>query len=260
MRSSLALGFVLLAGFLAGGPAHASFSDEHLKLLNTEVVADRSSVVFSGLIENTHPSRSVNDVTIYITLKQYFDGRAFIIDIIRGFPNDSFVAIAPGEQRPFEVVAPYGQRDYDEYSIRVDGALAFVFDGDLVTGEVVIVEESLTWTWNDEGETLVYGEIYNGTNVVVGRLNPTFTLKSGSRDVGITAIANGFNRLNLVELLPGETVEFMAVSATNIDAWDRYVVDLYYEPLRLYEADIATGVEEVSWGQIKNHSRVENAE
>lgn len=257
MKSSLPLCFVLLAGILAGGPTHASFSDEHLALLDTEVVAKRASAVFTGLIENTHPTRSINDVIVYVTLKQYVDGRLFIIDIIRGFPSDPFVDIAPGEQRPFEVVAPYGERDYDEYSIRVDGALVSFFDRDLVTGEVTIVEETLTWTWNDNGDTMVYGEIYNGTNAVIGQLNPTFTLKKGSRDVGITAIVNGFNRLTLVELLPGETVEFKAVSATHIDAWETYAVDIYYEPLRLYEEAIATSVEETSWGQIKNHAASE---
>lgn len=260
MRTNLALGFVLLAGILAGSPTHASFSDEHLKLINVEVVSDRSSTTFTGLIENTHPTRSISDVTIYITLKGEYEGRLQIVAFLRGFPNDIFVDIAPGEQRSFEVPVPYGERDYDEYSIRVDGALAFVVDDALITGEVTLVEETLTWLPHDDGSTMVYGEIHNGTNVVVGRLKPTFTLKSGSHDVGTTILAYAFNRLEQIELLPGETVEFWAVAPTDFWSWDTYAVDLYWEPLRLYEEAIATGVEETSWGQIKNHNHAEKAE
>ncbi|MXW80275.1 MAG: hypothetical protein F4Z57_15070 [Gemmatimonadetes bacterium] len=261
MKTNPFLAFVLLASLFSQplSAKSAIFSDEHLRLHNVEVAHGRASTTFTGLIENTHPIRSADDIIIYIVLKQHADNHTFIIDILRGFPDDSSVNIAPGERRPFEVVVPYGERDFDDYTLRVDGALAFVFDGGQVTGEVALVEETLTWTWNDDGDTMVYGELYNGTNAVVGRLNPTFTLKRGGRDVGLTVITDGFNRLSRVELLPGQTVEFWAVSAAHIDSWDTYSVDIYWEPLRLYE-DVRTGLEAASWGQIKNYSRVENAE
>ena len=69
------------------------------------------------------------------------------------------------------------------------------------------------------------------------------------------------NNLHLVELWPGQTIAFKAsgLLLVSLDDVTEYRVSLQYDPLRIVD-DIATGVEEMSWGQIKNHSRAKSAE
>ena len=144
MRSSLSLGFVLLAGFLAGGPAHASFffSDEHLDLLEQQVVVEDGVAVFTGLIENTQPSRSIAHVSVYVVLK---DAEGLILDIVQGFPDDSLTDITPGEQLPYEVKTPYEESDFDTYTLRVEGVLSFQYDLLRVVDDIATGVEETSW-------------------------------------------------------------------------------------------------------------------
>lgn len=254
MRSSLVLGFVLLAGFLVGGPAHASFSNEHLDLLEQQVVIEDGVVVFTGLVENTHSSRSIAHVSVYVVLK---DAEGLILDIVQGFPDESFTDIAPGEQRPYEVKTPYEESDFDTYTLRVEGVLSSIspqLTDRLVTGEVTILAESLTFTTSRRGLVLAYGEVFNGTNAVITSINPTIILYDSVGEVG-TLVSDGTgSNLHLVELWPGQTIAFKASGLLvlgTLDDVEEYRVSLYYDPLRVVD-DIATGVEETSWGQIKS--------
>ena len=262
MRSSLVLSFVLLAGFLLGGPAHASFSNEHLDLLEQQVIVEDGVAVFTGLIENTHSSRSIAYVSVYVVLK---DAEGLIIDIVQGFPDDSLTDIAPGEQRPYAVETPYEESDFDTYTLRVEGVLSPIsphLKDSLVTGEVVVLKESLTFTTGRRGLVIIYGEIFNGTNAVITSISPTFTLYDSVGKVGTMVTEGTGNNLHLVELWPGQTIAFKAsglLALGTLDDVTEYRVSLQYDPLRIVD-DIATGVEETSWGQVKNHSRVENAE
>lgn len=257
MRANLALGFVLLAGFLVGGPAHASFSfsDEHLDLLEQQVVVEDGVVVFTGLIENIHPSRSIAYVSVYVVLK---DAEGLIIDIVQGFPDESTTDIAPGEQRPYEVKTPYEEGEFDAYTLRAEGVLSSIspqLTDRLVTGEVTVLAESLTFTTGRRGLVIIYGEIFNGTNAVITSISPTFTLYDSVGKVG-TIVTEGTGNLHLVELWPGQTIAFKAsglLALGTLDDVEEYRVSLYYDPLRVV-GDIATGVEETSWGQIKNHT------
>ena len=260
MKTILSLGFVLLAGFLVGGPAHASFSDEHLDLLEQQVVVEDGDAVFTGLIENTHSSRSITLVSVYVVLK---DAEGLIIDIVQGFPDDPLTDIAPGEQRPYAVETPYEESDFDTYTLRVEGVLSPIsphLKDSLVTGEVVILKEGLTFTTGRRDLVIIYGEIFNGTNAVITSISLTFTLYDSVGKVG-TIVTDGIgNTLNLVELWPGQTRAFKAAGLllVALDDVTEYRASLQYDPLRVVD-DIATGVEETSWGQIKNHSRAESA-
>ena len=257
----LLLAFALFAGLFVGGPAHASFSDEHLDLLEKQVVVEGSGVVFTGLIENTHPNRSIAYVSVYVVLK---DAEGLILDIVQGFPDDSLTDIAPGEQRPYAVEVPYGESDFETYTLRVEGVLSPIsphLQDSLVTGEVVVVKESLTFTTGRRGLVFIYGEIFNGTNAVITSISPTFTLYDSVGEVG-TLVTEGIgNNLHLVELWPGQTIAFKAsgLLLVSLDNVESYRVNLQYDPLRVV-GDIATGVEETSWGQIKNYNRAESAE
>ena len=170
MRSSLVLGFVLLAGFLVGGPAHASFSDEHLELLDvTEVVDEYGLIVFTGSVRNTHTVQSVTAASIYVILKQ--DGQ--IIAIYRGFPDSSLKDLAPGETRSFEVETDYAKGEYDAFNVRVEGLLEPP-DASLITGSFGLVEESLNLTQTREGRAIFYGELFNGTNALIRHVDIQF--------------------------------------------------------------------------------------
>ena len=106
MRLSLALGFVLLAGFLVGVPAHASFSDEHLALLEVnESVDEFGLMVFTGTIQNTHATQAIGTTSIYVVLKQGDQ----IIAIYRDFPDNPLKDLAPGESRSFEVETDHAE-------------------------------------------------------------------------------------------------------------------------------------------------------
>ena len=127
-------------------PRLASFSDEHLDLLEQQVVVEDGVAVFTGLVENTHSSRSITLVSVYVVLK---DAEGLIIDIVQGFPDDSLTDIAPGEQRPYAVETSYEESDFDTYTLRVEGILSPIsphLKDSLVTGEVVVLKESLTFT------------------------------------------------------------------------------------------------------------------
>ena len=244
--------FILMAGLLAQ-PLHAksTASDEYLELINPRSdVNEDGFIVFTGFIENSHPLHTAADVGIYITLKKEGD----IIDILVRFPDNPFEHIAPGEERPYQLLTSYREGDYDEHSIRVAGEEGFVFDRSLITGEVIIVEESLTWKESkNRGETSVFGEIYNGTNAVIGRIKPIIELFDGSRFLGLTGNVD-LNGLSRLELLPGETVEFWGHSAVGYYSWDTYNPILTYEPLRLFELvvdDTPTITQDLSWGHIK---------
>ena len=256
MIASLALGFVLLAGFLAGGPAHASFSDEHLDLLDvTEVVDEYGLIVFTGSVRNTHAMQSIKTAIIYVILKQ--DGK--IIAIYRGFPDRSLEKLAPGETRSFEVETDHAEGEYDAFNVRVEGVLEPP-DASLITGSFGIVEESLNLTQTSTGWAVFYGELFNGTNALIRRVEIMFTLMNRRGDVvGFAFPDPVFGTLEAAELWPGETIDFAAISILTPSLIDTWEIELTYEVVRIVEETIPTVADGRTWGQIKNHSRAESA-
>ena len=69
MRTSLALGLVLLLGLFVASMAHAR-SDEHLELVAVEESVDEHGLaVFSGTVQNTSTIQSI-ELLIYVILKK----------------------------------------------------------------------------------------------------------------------------------------------------------------------------------------------
>ena len=257
MRLSLALGFVLLAGLLVGGPAHASFSDEHLALLEVnESVDEFGLMVFTGTIQNTHATQAIGTTSIYVVLKQGDQ----IIAIYRDFPDNPLKDLAPGDIRSFEVETDHAEGEYDSFNIRLEGVLEPP-DASLITGSFGLVEESLNLTQTRDGRAVFYGELFNGTNALIRNVDIQFTLMDRRGDIVGFAFPNPLlGTLTAVEIWPGAILDFAAsslLSPTLIDTWE---IEITYEVVRIVEETIPTVADGMTWGQIKNHSRVESAE
>lgn len=256
MRVNLALGFVLLAGLFAA-PACAFWSDEYLELLEVNGAADEYGLmVFSGTIQNTHSAQSINTISIFIVLKK--EGR--IVAIYRGFPEKPLSAIEPGETRSFEIETDYEQGFYDEFNVRLEGLLE-PLDDSALTGEFYLIEESLNLTTNPEGKTVFYGELFNGTNAIVADITIQFTLLDARGDViGFANPVLLSLTLKHTELWPDSKIDFTAETHISLNRIKDWEVSIGFEPIRIVEADVMTVLTDMTWGQIKSHSHIGNAE
>lgn len=244
MRANLTLGFVLIAGLLAA-PAHAFRSGEHLELLEVnEVVDEYGLMTFAGTVQNNHTTQAITGISAYVILKK--EGR--IIAIYRGWLDGAF-SLSPGETGSFLVEADYAEGEYDEFYVRLDGLLKPP-EADFITGELVLIEESLNLTSSADGQTVLYGELFNGTNAIIGSVNLQFNLLDArGRVVGIAVPLE----LGYIELWPGEKIDFTAIgvltSDRRISSWD---VEIEFEAIRLAESDVPTVATGATWGQIKH--------
>ena len=249
MTTNLALGFVLLAGLLAA-PAHAYFSaDEYLELLSIEEVVDEYGlIVFNGTIKNTHTTQPIDLFAVYIIIKK--DGR--IIARHRVSPLSFLKGLAPGATIHFSFESLYVPSDYDEFNVRLEGRLEPP-DLDLIVGELSLVEESVYITTED-GYTVIYGEIFNGTNAIIENIYVGFTLLNARGDAYDTADTNySLSVLKLAEVYPGETIDFAArtlfAAADRIKEWEVVIV---FSPMKIVETEaIPTVSTSTTWGQIK---------
>ena len=253
MRSSLALGFVLLMGLsLSVAPTHAINSSRHLELVAVnEAVDEYGLMTFAGTVQNTHRTQWIQGVRAYVVLKREDQ----VIAIYEGWLDGQ--TLPPGETGSFFIEADYAEDEYDEFYVRLAGLLVPP-DASFIVGEIIIIEESLNITQDSSGQTVVYGELINGTNAIIGTINLQFNLLDArGRLVGIALPHN----LNYLDLWPNEKRDFAAIavltSDRRIEGWE---VEIEIEAIRIVESDVPTVSTGTSWGQIKSHSRAESAE
>ena len=249
MRANLSLGLVLLAAGLCAEPACAFWSDEHLELLEVaEVVDEFGLMVFTGTIQNTHTTQAIDTVSIYVVLKK--EGR--IVAIYRGWPDRSSGGIGPSETQSFSIETDYAEGEYDEFNVRLEGTLDAP-DASLVTGELTIVEESLNLTTSPEGQTVIYGELFNGTNALIREINIQFTLLDARGDVIGFALPSLLSiSLKYTDLWPNEKIDFSATSTVSLNRVKSWEVEIEFEAIRVVESDAPTVSTSTTWGQIKH--------
>ena len=261
MRAILtALCFVLLAG-LCTSSAYAFRSGEHLELLSVEEsIDDYGLAVFSGTVQNTSATQSVM-LHVHVILKK--DG--VIVARYLGRISFEFLnGLGPGRSTDFSVKTDYEPGDYDEFYVSLKGYPADI-DLDMVEGDLDIVEGSVGLTTSVYllvEYTVLYGELVNNTNAVVTDITVEFDLLDGRDNlIGIASTRSFVEFLQFFELGPGESVDFAALvpraSESRVKGWEPRVS---FRAIELVGLDIPTAITETTWGQIKNHSRAENAE
>ena len=250
MRMNLALGFVLLMGLsLSAVPTYAINSSRHLELVAVnEAVDEYGLMTFAGTVRNTHTTQWIQGVRAYVVLKREDQ----VIAIYEGWLDGR--NLPPGETGSFFIEADYAEGEYDEFYVRLAGLLVPP-DASFIVGEIIIIEESLNITQDSSGQTVVYGELINGTNAIIGTINLQFNLLDArGRLVGIALPHN----LNYLDLWPNEKRDFAAIavltSDRRIEGWE---VEIEIEAIRIVESDVPTVSTGTSWGQIKNHAASE---
>ena len=256
MKTILALGLLVLLTGLFVVPAYASLTSKYLELLEVnEAVDEYGLMTFAGTVQNTHTTQPIGPVTAYVILK--LEGRIIAIYDPSVSPADGGgIFLDPGETGTFFVESDYAEGDYDEFSLRLEGSLRPP-DESLVVGELIVIEESLNRAYDPYGTHVVYGELFNNTNAVIGRV----TLKIVLLDVRGDPIGLA-DYFSLDELWPGQTVDFTAritsfISGKEVDGW---TVVMEFQAVRLVEPDVPTASTGITWGQIKNHNRAESAD
>ena len=213
-------------------------------------------MVFAGTIQNTHAVQSIDTISIYVVLKK--EGR--IVAIYRGFPERSLSALEPGGTRSFEIETDYEEGAYDEFNVRLEGVLE-PLDDSALAGEFYLIEESLNLTTNPEGKTVFYGELFNGTNAIVRDITIKFTLLDARGDViGFADPVLLSLSLKHTELWPNSKIDFTAETRISLNRIKDWEVSIGFEAVRIVGPDVMTVSTEMTWGQIKNHNRAENAE
>ena len=154
----------------------------------------------------------------------------------------------------------YKKDDYDSISGRIASAFFSLPEPDpwLLTGELSLVEESLSVRASDDGWIMIVGEMHNGTNAMLTIENISFGLWD-AEDNFLGWATDGDYRFfaHIKNISPNETVSFSVGNADiDFDRVARYRIDVEYVIERYIEDDIATTVEAASWGQIKAMGRL----
>lgn len=248
MKSIAPLCIILLVALITAptAPALATTGYKHLELVEVNEVVDKHGLMtFVGTIRNTHTIQSIAYVNAHVLLKQ--EGR--IIAIYQGWIDNETLVLAPGETGSFFVESDYAEGEYDELSVIPHGLMMSPED-DFIVGSVHIVEESVNITISPAGDHVLYGELINGTNALIGKIDLQFNLfDARGQLVGIaTAIDLGY-----LGLWPGDKLDFTALvilsSNKKIANWE---VEVEINAIRIVEPDIPTATIGATWGQIKH--------
>ena len=228
--------------------------DLGLKLLEiNEGVNESGKAMFFGKLHNSNASQhALSSPSITIILKQ---GEKVV-----GVYQEIIVGLGPGLTWEFEVETNIREGGYDQYSYILHAYLGG-FDKNLVAGELVIVESSVTITSDEDGNAVVLGEMVNNTNAVLSDIVVRFILfDDQDRVLGKVFVlrANGQVFLpDYYEMMPGERIFFEAWSSDvpfgKVERWELDV--LIYTPIRLYHPGVATARKVLSWGEIKKGNR-----
>ena len=264
MIANLALGFVLIAGLFAV-PAYAFYSDEHLELVAVEEVVDEEGLItFTGRIRNTHEYQPINPFRVFLTLKR----EKIVSGVYQGL-YDGFAPILPGEIRSFSVQSDAIQGDYDDFSIRAVGYLGTPDPASSsLTGSLLLVEDGLNFTViGPDSTSVILGELLNDTNAVLTNLTVQFRLfKDEDCLIGLAKPSEKIfddGSLTFQDLLPSESISFIAYSDVSFEQVTRWEYDVGFELVRIVPEIVSTQIEEdptistptavtgATWGQIK---------
>ena len=219
-----------------------------------ESTDDSGYAVFRGSIRNDNPGKQpIGLATITIVLKQ----GARVVGTYQAYEWK----LDYDQVWIFEVRTTAKEGTYDQYSHVLTGSLEFV-NPEHVTGEITILDSSITLTSNEDGDLIVYGEMTNNTNAIIGEVSLVFRFfDDQDRILGRASVTkiNGDRSLVIgailgAEILPGETVVFEAstsdVSFGRVARWE--VEGLSFVATRIYDPGIATVRKDLTWGEIKN--------
>ena len=246
IAKNIALGFVLLAGLMATSVCAYDDAYPYLEVASVqEEIGDNGLVTLTGTVLNTHPQWATQfNPVITITFKR--DGR--VVGLIDAWCEDR---IGPGETVRFSKKTPFAPEDYDTFSLRIQETRLNNSDPSMLTGELILIEESIYLTATSDGSTLLLGELFNGTNAVLGGIGVKFSLFDAEDRFLGTANQASVDLL-LTDLRPGETISFSAttedVPFAKVERWE---AETYYRIERYELLAIPTSAAERTWGQIK---------
>ena len=230
---------------------HAQYSTGYLRILELGEKDGEEGVVFYGTIINDHPSLFSYTPRAVISVKK---GGVLINMVIGRCSNKVY----PGDTCTFEAKTEYSRDDYDSISARVAKETLHVPDPDLdlLTGDLILVEESLNVRSDGEGNTVILGELLNQTNAIVSKLIIIFDLYDAKGNyLGYTEEISAMSSFGiyLQDVYPNETISFALhqpnVPFAKVDTWE-YVIE--FEVVQYHQEAIATSVTSASWGQIKD--------
>ena len=254
-----------LLPLLLANSARAFYSNEHLEIVRIEEVADdEGRITFIGDVMNTNEFQSISPSQVYVTLRK----AGIVVKIISDRP-DSYDAIPPGGISSFSVESDASQEDYDDFAVRFSGYIGATDPNvSALTGGLFIVEESLNFAViGPDSTSVILGELLNGTNGILTNLVIQFRLfKDEECLIGTAKTSESLSdpgSLLYQDLLPGETIGFIAYSSSVFDKVARWEYDTGFDLVRLVPQtadqadgeDVATAVTEATWGQIKQQRR-----
>ena len=226
---------------------HAQDSTGYLRIIELAEQDGDEGVIFYGTIINDHPKLHARNPTAVISLKK--DG--ILITMLLGRCRDK---PGPGETCTFEAETEYSREDYDAISARVAKGSLFREkpDPEILTGDLVLIEESLNVRSDGEGNTVILGELHNQTNAIVSNLIVIFDLyDSKGNFLGYTkevAAMSSFG-IYMQDVYPNETIPFALhqpdVPFAKVDSWECYIE---FEVVEYYQEAIATSATSASWG------------
>ena len=253
IRSTKLAGFasMVLVGIFSGSLQ----ANNGLTLMEiNEGTDDSGYAAFTGSIRNDNSGKQpIGLATITIVLKQgervvgTYQAREWKLDY--------------GEVWEFVVRTTAKEGTYDQYRHVLTGSLEFV-DPEYVTGEITILDSSITLTSDADGNLIMFGEMINNTNAVIGEVALVFRFYDDQdRVLGRAAVTSINGDRSLVvgailgaEILPGETVVFEAstsdVSFGRVARWE--IEELNFVATKIYDPGIATVRRDLSWGEIKD--------
>ena len=211
-------------------------------------VDDKGSVILSITVRNTHPHLTMWLAGADLTLKQ--DGLVF------GYlPISCRDDIGPGQTEECSKDTGLSEEEYDALNLTFgDLNLKARFDDideSMLTGEVVLIEESLNWRAAGDGSILFLGEVLNDTNGFLTIQHVEFHLYD-TKD-NYLGVANDKVWVKLGDVMPHATYAFAVgnedIPYAKVERWEvsiSYIIrDIYFD------APIATSATSASWGQIK---------
>lgn len=255
MSAKAVICLIAIVCLLATVPSAVAYeTSEYLKIVEIrEVVDDRGYVDFVGVVQNTHPYLAVEGIQVVLTFKK----DDLVIDVIDGLWCSNYSTDKTCE---FEYSrSRYTKDDYDSVTGRIASSRFYLSTPDpwLLTGELSLVEASLSVRADDDGWIVVVGELHNGTNAMLNIEHIAFGLWDAEENfLGWADDSVLSSYAYIRDVLPGETVSFLVGNRDiPFDRVARYRIDVEYSISRYIDQSIATTVDGASWGEIKAMGR-----
>ena len=229
--------------------AQVELPEEHLELaegMSTSLDED-GEVVVSIVVRNTHPTLHISSVTARVAAMQ--DG------LVVGYLYFSCGRLGPGEAVTCYDETRLTKEEYGDFAfghITLGGQFR-PLDESMIIGEPIVIEKSLNCLPDRDGNILFLGEVLNDTNAILNIWGIKFHLYDNKdRYLGEAKdkLSSWFFSFEIVK--PQDTFIF---AVTNQDIpfakVDHWTAEVIYSVEKIYYEDIATAVEQATWGEIK---------